>query len=72
MKVLLSNTEVYRIDTEEEEKEAIEEAKTNANLEGYILKGYSTKIKEKKSKGEVIDAGYEVTLKKEYNTFWEA
>ena len=72
MKVLLSNTEVYRIDTEEEVKEAIEEAKTNANLEGYILKGYSTKIKEKKSKGEVIDAGYEVTLKKEYNTFWEA
>jgi len=72
MKALLSNTEVYRIDSEEEVKEAIEEAKINANAEGYILKGYSTKIKEKKSKGEVIDAGYEVTLKKEYNTFWEA
>lgn len=72
MKVILSNTEIYRIDSEEEVKEAIEEAKTNANLEGYILKGYSSKIKEKKSKGEVIDSGYEVTLKKEYNTFWEA
>lgn len=72
MKVILSNTEIYRIDSEEEVKEAIEEAKTNADLEGYILKGYSSKIKEKKSKGEVIDSGYEVTLKKEYNTFWEA
>lgn len=72
MKVILSNTEIYRIDSEEEVKEAIEEAKANANLEGYILKGYSSKIKEKKSKGEVIDSGYEVTLKKEYNTFWEA
>jgi len=72
MKVILSNTEIYRIDSEEEVKEAIEEAKTNANLKGYILKGYSSKIKEKKSKGEVIDSGYEVTLKKEYNTFWEA
>jgi len=72
MRILLSNTEVYRIDSEEEVKEAIEEAKKNANVDGYILKGYSSKIKEKKSKGEVIDAGYEVTLKKEYNTFWEA
>ena len=72
MRVLLSNTEVYRIDSEEEVKEAIEEAKANANVDGYILKGYSSKIKEKKSKGEVIDAGYEVTLKKENNTFWEA
>lgn len=72
MKIILSNTEIYRIDSEEEVKEAIEEAKTNADLEGYILKGYSSKIKEKKSKGEVIDSGYEVTLKKEYNTFWEA
>ena len=72
MRVLLSNTEVYRIDSEEEVKEAIEEAKANANTDGYILKGYSSKIKEKKSKGEVIDSGYEVTLKKEYNTFWEA
>jgi len=72
MKILLSNTEIYRIDSEEEVKEAIEEAKKNAELEGYILKGYSSKIKEKKSKGEVIDSGYEVTLKKEYNTFWEA
>lgn len=72
MKVLLNATEVYRIDTEEEVKNTIEEAKTDADLNGYILKGYSTKLKEKKSKGEVIDAGYEVTLKKEYNTFWEA
>lgn len=72
MKAILNVTEVYRIDTEEEVQIAIEEAKQEANDEGYILKGYSSKVKEKKSKGEIIDNGYEVTLKKEFNTFWEA
>lgn len=72
MKTILHVAEVYRIDTEEDVKAAIEEAKNQADDEGYILKGYSSKLKEKKSKGEVIDTGYEVTLKKEYNTFWEA
>ncbi len=72
MKILLNKTEVYRINTEEEVKTVIDEAKEDAFENGYILKGYSTKVKEKKSKGEVIDEGFEVTLKKEYNTFWEA
>lgn len=71
MKALLSTTEVYRIDSEEEVAETIENAKASADDEGYVLKGYSTKIKEKKSKGEIIDFGYEVTLKKEHNSFWE-
>ena len=72
MKVLLNVTEVYRIDTEEDVQAAIEAEKEDANEKGYILKGYSSKMKEKKSKGEVIDDGYEVTFKKEFNTFWEA
>lgn len=72
MKTLLNTTEVFRIDTEEEVQAAIEEEKSLANEQGYILKGYSSKIKEKKSKGEIIDQGYEVTFKKEFNTFWEA
>ena len=71
MKVLLNRTDVYRVDTEEEIKQAIEEAKEEAEEQGYVLKGYSSKFKEKKSKGEVIDEGYEVTFKVEYNTFWE-
>ena len=71
MKVLLNRTDVYRVDTEEEVKQAIEEAKEEAEEQGYVLKGYSSKLKEKKSKGEVIDEGYEVTFKVEYNTFWE-
>ncbi len=72
MKVLLNVTEVYRIDTEEDVQAAIEAEKENAAEKGYILKGYSSKMKEKKSKGEIIDVGYEVTFKKEFNTFWEA
>lgn len=71
MKVLLNRTDIYRVDTEEEVKEAIEQEKTDATEHGYILKGYSSKIKEKKSKGEIIDEGYELTFKREYNTFWE-
>lgn len=71
MKVLLNETKVFRIDTEEEVQEAIEIEKADAAEHGYILKGYSSKVKEKKSKGEIIDEGYEVTFKREYNTFWE-
>lgn len=71
MKYLLNRTDVYRVDSEEEVKEAIEQEKADAAEHGYILKGYSSKLKEKKSKGEVIDDGYEVTFKREYNTFWE-
>ena len=67
MKAVLEIKETYRIDTEEEVQRIIKEEKEKAVDEGYILKGYSSKIKEKKSKGEVIDCGYEVIFIKEYN-----
>lgn len=72
MKVLLNETQVFRVDTEEDAKLLIESVKETAEEEGFVLKGYSSKLKEKKSKGEVIDFGYEVSVKKEYNVFWEA
>lgn len=70
MKSKLSIVETFRIDTEEEVQAAIEEVKEEAMDKGYTLKGYSSKLKEKKSKGEVIDCGYEVTFTKEFDTFW--
>lgn len=72
MYTLLHETLTFRVDTEEEAKSLIETVKEEGPEAGFVLKGYSSKLKEKKSKGEVIDQGFEVTLKKEYNTFWEA
>jgi len=63
-KYLVSTTEVYRVDTEEEAKELIEQSKI-ANE--YILAKYSSEHKERKAKGEVIDEWVKVTLIKKFN-----
>lgn len=61
MKYLIETTENYRVDNETEAKELIEKAKADNH---YILKKYTSQYKERKSKGEVIDAWYKVTLVK--------
>lgn len=61
MKYLLKTTEEYRVSTEEEATQLIEESKKEA---GYILQKYSSQYKERKAKGEVIDAYFKVTLTK--------
>ena len=71
MKVINQITEVYRIDSEEEVRAFNEEFKAEALDEGYILKSYSYTLKEKKSKGEVIDSAYQVKVIKEFSGFWE-
>ncbi len=63
MKYLLEATENYRVDNEDAAKQLIEKAKEGSN---YILKKYSSQYKERKSKGEVIDAWYKVTLVKTF------
>lgn len=65
MKYLLNTTEIYRVSTEEEAAKLIDAAKTES---GYILSKYSSQYKERKSKGEIIDAYYKVTLVKEFNS----
>jgi len=65
MKYLLTTTEVYRVSSEEEATTLIAEAKKES---GYILSKYSSQYKEKKSKGEVIDYYWKVTLVKEFNS----
>lgn len=59
MKYLLGTTEVYRLDSEAEANELLEEAKSEGNLSKY-----SCVHKERKQKGEVIDEWYRVTLTK--------
>lgn len=61
MKFLLETTESYRVSTEEEVTNLIEEAKKDNH---YILKKHTSQIKERKQKGEVIDTWYKVTLTK--------
>ena len=63
-KYLVSATEVYRVDTEESAAALIDEAKAETK---YILAKYSSVKKEKKSKGEIVDEWYQVTLVKKFN-----
>lgn len=64
MKYLINITEIYRVDSEEEATELINSAKEES---AYDLSKYSSTKKEKKSKGDVIDEWYRVTLVKTFN-----
>lgn len=57
--------ETYKVYNEEDVKTLIEDAK---NCREYNLTKYSSQYKEKKQKGEVVDAYFVVTLTKEFNT----
>ena len=61
MKYLVETTEVYRVDSEDECKAIIEEAKKTS-----IVKKYGAVKKEKKQKGEVIDEWFKLSITK----FW--
>lgn len=63
MRYLLNIVETYRADSEEEAQELIQEAKEDKSFE---LTKYKCEYKEKKSKGEVADVAYVVSLTKQY------
>ena len=68
-KYLIENVETYRVDTEEEVNELVENAKNDSVFE---LTKYNCEYKEKKQKGDVIDKAYVVKLtKKYYSNIWE-
>ena len=67
-KYLVSTTETYRVDTENEATRAIEEAKQDSS---YVLGKYTSEHKERKSKGEVIDEYWKLTLTKLFNDIKE-
>lgn len=64
-KYLLNVTEFYRVDTEDEAADLIQKAKENNQ---WILAKYTSQYKEKKTKGEVTDAWYKVSLTKEFTS----
>lgn len=67
-KYLVSTIETYRVDTEAEAARAIEEAK---NDNSYILGKYTNEHKERKSKGEVIEEYWKLSLTKLFNDIKE-
>lgn len=68
MKYLCTVTETYRVDTETEATNLIEEAKKDGR---FILSKSSTEYKERKQKGEIIETYYKVTLTKTFNDIKE-
>lgn len=67
-KYLISSVDTYRVDTEDEAKALIEEAKHDSN---YILTKSSQELKEVKAKGEVIDEYYKVQLTRTFTNIKE-
>ena len=61
-KFLIRSTEVYRIDSESESNNFIDQQKKK-----YDVSKYSSELKERKIKGEVADSWYRVTIVKTYN-----
>ena len=67
-KYLISTIETYRVDTEAEATQIIENAKNDGS---YILGKYTSEHKERKSKGEVIDEYWKLSLTKIFNDIKE-
>lgn len=63
---LLEKVEKYRIDTEEMVVMFINQVKKDSYKEGYELVSYASAKKEKKSKGEIVDEYWIVTIKKKF------
>lgn len=62
----LKTTEVWRVDSENEALEMIETARESQNDNGYTVTNSQYKLKVKKSKGEIIDQFYDVTISYNY------
>ena len=62
MKYLIETTEVYRVDSEDEAKVVVEEAKQTS-----VVSKYNCVYKCKKQKGEVVDEWYKVSIVKKWD-----
>ena len=70
MKKLKETTE-FRAYTEEEAIDFINKARAAQEKEGYLLGANGYKYKSKKSKGEIVDEAWIVTVTKIYNEVWD-
>lgn len=65
MRYLIKTVETYRVASEKEAKELIEQSKADNS---YTLSKYSSEYKNTKAKGEVVDEWFRVTLTKEFTS----
>lgn len=63
---IMKQTDEIRVDTEEEAKALIESFKQKAKTEGFEITNYSSTLKEKKSRGEIVDSYYIVKIVKRW------
>lgn len=63
----LKKTEEFKVFSDEEALALIAKIKADENNEGYEVIKYSVTLKEKKSRGEVIDAFYLTSVTKRWN-----
>ena len=68
---IIKKTEEYRVNTEDEAKEAMEFFRNDAKEKDYILKASGYTLKQKKAKGEIVDEGYLIKVVKEIDEFWD-
>lgn len=66
-KVLMRRTEIWRVDTEKEAQEIIDEAAKEGDLTKKIIE-----VKQKKSKGQVVDENLKVTTQVDFAGQWPA
>jgi len=59
-------TEEFFIDTEEEKDTFIETLHQNESTDGYTIVKYSSTLKQKMKKGEIIDSYYVVSVTKKF------
>lgn len=64
MSYLIKTTEVYRVQTEEEVKKLIEDAKADSMFE---VSKYTSEARALKQKGEIIEEWFRVTITKNFN-----
>lgn len=65
MKYLIKTVETWRVASEDEAKTLIEESKKNKD---FTLSKYSSEYKCTKSKGEIVEDWYRVTLTKDFTS----
>lgn len=67
MRTWLKSVDTFRVDDEEEAVELIEEYKNNQLSDGYTLTKSGYVLKNKKSKGEIIDSWAITTIERTFN-----
>ena len=66
MRQLLKTTDTYRVETEEDAMNLIQEFKDNQNVDGYTVTKSGYVLKTKKSKGEIVESWFIATVERSF------